>query len=117
MFTLLDEINPLKLCANTLLFDSWFAYPSIIKRSSKVHYTYGGKAYTLNQLYKKVRKNAAVPKFSPRFLLDWGHDENGEEVQARIIFVRDQNRSKKWLALLTTNLDHTDEDAVRIRTI
>ncbi|MGG1575379.1 transposase [Fictibacillus sp. NRS-1165] len=41
-------------------------------------------------------------------------EESGKEVQARIIFVRDRNRSNNWLALLTTNLDHTDEDAIRI---
>lgn len=71
MFDLLDEVNPLQLCAKTLLFDSWFAFPKVIKRvvseyplhvicmlksMHRVYYTYQGKEYTLNQLYKKVRK-------------------------------------------------------------
>jgi hypothetical protein len=129
MFTLLDEINPLKLCAKTLLFDSWFAYPSIIKRVvthyplhvvcmlkhlPTVHYTYKGGSYTLNQLYKKVRKKRGRAKILASILVGLGPDENGKEVQARIIFVRDRNRSKKWLAILSTNLDHTDEDIIRI---
>lgn len=129
MFNLLDEINPLKLGAKTLLFDSWFAYPRIIKRvaanyplhvvcmikrSPKVHYTYEGKDYTLNQLYKKVRKKRGRAKILASIRVGLGQDENGKEVQARIIFVRDRNRSKKWLALLTTNLNHSDEDAIRI---
>ncbi|MDY0406712.1 transposase [Virgibacillus sp. 179-BFC.A HS] len=130
MFDLLDSINPKKLGAKTVLFDSWFAYPAIIskivknyslhvvcmiKRSPKIHYTYEGKSYTLNQLYKKVRKKRGRAKILANVVVGLGHyDENGNEIRARIVFVRDRNRSKKWLALLTTNLDHTEEDAVRI---
>nr|WP_245799220.1 transposase [Virgibacillus siamensis] len=129
MFTLLDEINPVKLGAKTILFDSWFAYPriikqivthyplhvvSMIKNSPKIHYTYEGESYTLNQLYKKVRKKRGRAKILASLVVGLGHDGNGEEVQGRIIFVRDRNRSKKWLALITTNLDHSEEDAVRI---
>ncbi|SDJ30028.1 hypothetical protein SAMN04488123_1311 [Natribacillus halophilus] len=129
MFTLLDDINPVKLSAKTLLFDSWFAYPSIIKRvvtqypldvvcmikrSPKIHYTYEGESYTLNQLYQKVRKKRGRAKILASILVGLGADEHGREIQARIIFIRDRNRSKKWLAILTTNLDHTEEDAVRI---
>ncbi|QQK76108.1 transposase [Salicibibacter cibarius] len=129
LFTLLDDINPVKLGAKTLLFDSWFAYPSIIKRvvtqypldvvcmikrSPKIHYTYEGESYTLNQLYQNVRKKRGRAKILASILVGLGSDENGQEIQARIIFVRDRNRSKQWLAILTTNLDHTEEDAVRI---
>jgi hypothetical protein len=130
MFDLLDSINPKRLGAKTVLFDSWFAYPAIIskiirnysldvvcmiKRSPKIHYTYEGESYTLNQLYKKVRKKRGRAKILANIVVGLGHDdENGNEIQARIIFVRDRNRSKKWLALLTTNQEHTEEDAVRI---
>jgi len=129
MFTLLDEINPQKLGAKTILFDSWFAYPRImkqvvtryplhvvamIKKSSKIHYTYEGQSYTLNQLYKKVRKKRGRAKILSSVIVGLGHDEQDNEVQGRIIFVRDRNRSKKWLALITTNLEHSQEDVVRI---
>lgn len=130
MFDLLDSIHPKRLGAKIVLFDSWFAYPAIlskivknysldvvcmIKRSPKIHYTYEGKSYTLNQLYKKVRKKRGRAKILANIVVGLGHDdENGNEIQARIVFVRDRNRSKKWLALLTTNLEHTEEEAVRI---
>ncbi|WP_286171353.1 IS4 family transposase [Lentibacillus populi] len=130
MFNLLDSIHPKKLGAKTVLFDSWFAYPAIIskivknyplhvvcmiKRSPKIHYTYEGESYTLNKLYKKVRKKRGRAKILASIVVGLGHDdENGNEIQARIVFVRDRNRSKKWLALLTTNLAHTEEDAIRI---
>ncbi|MBE1554515.1 transposase [Sporosarcina limicola] len=129
MFTLLDTIDPRKLGVKTLLFDSWFAYPSIlkrvvtnyslhvvcmIKRSPKVHYTYEGEKYTLNQLYKMLRKKRGRAKVLASVIVGIGFNENAEEVQARIIFVRDRNRSKEWLSLLTTNLEHSEEDAIRI---
>ncbi|WP_130859979.1 IS4 family transposase [Gracilibacillus phocaeensis] len=130
MFDLLDSINPNKLGAKTVLFDSWFAYPAIIskiiknysldvvcmiKRSPKIHYTYEGESYTLNQLYKKVRKKRGRAKILANIVVGLRHDDkNGNEIQARIVFVRDRNRSKQWLALLTTNLEHTEEDAIRI---
>ncbi|MEI3604045.1 transposase [Oceanobacillus sp. SE10311] len=130
MFNLLDSINPKQLGAKTVLFDSWFAYPAIIakivknyslhvvcmiKRSPKIHYTYEGESYTLNQLYKKVRKKRGRAKILASVVVGLRqYDQTGNEIQARIVFVRDRNRSKKWLALLTTNLEHTEEDAVRI---
>ena len=87
----------------------------MIKRSSKIHYTYKGKSYSVNQLYKKVRKKRGRAKILASIVVGLGHDDdNGNEIQARIVFVRDRNRSKQWLALLTTNLEHTEEDAVRI---
>jgi len=129
LFTLLDDTKRLKHGAKTLLFDSWFAYPSIIKRvvteyplhvvcmikrTPKIHYTYEGESYTLNQLYKKVRKKRGRAKILASIVVGIGTDEKDQDIQARIIFVRDRNRSKKWLAILTTNLDHSEEDAVRI---
>ncbi|MDN4606166.1 hypothetical protein P5G49_01565 [Sporosarcina sp. F6_3S_P_2] len=86
----------------------------MIKRAPKVHYTYEGEKYTLNQLYKKLRKKRGRAKILASVVIGLCPDENGKEVLARIIFVQDRNRSKNWLALLTTNLDHSEEDAIRI---
>ncbi|MDC3415142.1 transposase [Terrihalobacillus insolitus] len=129
MFDLLDEINPIQLCARTLLFDSWFGFPKVIKRvvsdyplhvicmlksMHRVYYTYEGEKYTLNQLYKKVRKKRGRAKILASVIVSIGLDDNGKDVQARIVFVRDRNRSKQWLALLSTNLDLPEEEVVRL---
>lgn len=129
MFDLLDDVNPLQLCTRTLLFDSWFAFPKVIKRvisdyplhvicmlkrMHRVYYTYEGEEYTLNQLYKKVRKKRGRAKILASVIVSIGSDDNGKDVQARIVFVRDRNRSKQWLALLSTNLDLPEEEVVRL---
>nr|WP_242698018.1 hypothetical protein [Bacillus sp. SD088] len=62
-----------------------------------------------------VRKKRGRAKILASIVVGLRHDdESGKEIQARIVFVRDRNRSKQWLALLTTNLEHTEEDAIRI---
>jgi hypothetical protein len=45
-------------------------------------------------------------------LVDIGEDEEGTPVPARIVFVRDR-RTKKWLALLSTELAISDEDIIK----
>jgi len=39
---------------------------------------------------------------------------SSEKSENKIVFVRDRNRSKKWLALLSTDIKLTDEEIVRI---
>lgn len=129
MFDLLNDVNPLQLCAKTLLFDSWFAFPKVIKRvvseyplhvicmlksMHRVYYTFEGKQYTLNQLYRKLRKKRGRAKILASVVVRIGIDEKGNDIMARIVFVRDRNRSKKWLAILSTNLDLPEEEVVRL---
>jgi hypothetical protein len=129
MFDLLDEVDLLQLCAKTLLFDSWFAFPKVVKRvvseyplhvicmlksMHRVYYVYEGEKYTLNQLYKKVRKKRGRAKILASVVVSLGEDEKGQDIKARIVFVRDRNRSKNWLALLSTNLDLPEEEVVRL---
>jgi len=40
-------------------------------------------------------------------------DSEGNPVPVRILFVRDRGRSKKWLALLSTDLELTDEEIIQ----
>ena len=78
LFDLLDDINPLQLCARTLLFDSWFAFPKVIKRvvseyplevvcmlkrMHRVYYTYEGQ--------KLCAKNVVVPRSSHLLSSAW----------------------------------------------
>lgn len=43
-----------------------------------------------------------------------GLDDNEKEIQARIVFVRDRNRSKNWLAILSTDVNLPEEEIVRL---
>ena len=127
MFDLLRQAQEYGIQASYLLFDSWFAFPSIIcrvrehrlhvicmlKSTKKVHYIYKGEKMTLETLYKILLKKPGRAKFLANAIVLIGNNSEGNPLPARILFVRDRSRSKKWLALLSTDLELTDEEIVQ----
>ena len=128
MFDLLRQAQKYGVQARYLLFDSWFAFPSIIckvrehrlhvicmlKSTKKILYTYKREKMTLDNLYKELFKKPGKAKVLANAIVQIGMDSEGNPVPARIVFIRDRNRSKKWLALLSTDLELTDEEIIRI---
>lgn len=114
--------------ASYVLFDSWFSFPVTIKKvydqgihvicmlksMPRVHYGYEGQILTLNSLYKVVRKKRGRAKILASVIVSLGMNDQGEEVKAKVLFVRDRRNKKKWLALLSTDLDLSDEEIIRI---
>lgn len=119
MFDLLRQAQEHGIQARYLLFDSWFSFPSVIRRvrehrlhvicmlksMKKIKYTYKGEKINLDTLYKELLKKPGKAKFLANAIVQIGNDSQGNPVPARILFVRDRNRPKKWLALLTTDLE------------
>jgi len=112
--------------ASHLLFDSWFAFPVTIRRllaqgmhticmlkvTEKIYYGYQGEKLHLAALYRKIRKRCGRAKILASVLVEIGEDDKGSPVLAKIVFVRDR-RTKKWLALLSTDMTLTDEEIVK----
>lgn len=116
------------ITAKYLLFDSWFAYPAVIltalghsihvvcmlKAMPKVRYEYEGHRFTLKELYTAVRKRRGRAKILASVIVTIGQDEQGNPVSVKIVFVRDRNRSRQWLALLSTDMNLSDDEVIRI---
>lgn len=113
--------------ADYLLFDSWFSFPAIIiglleqkqqvicmLKSAKTKYGYKGFDLTLNELYKTVRKRCGRAKILASVQVELGTNSDNETVMAKIVFIRARNAKKKWLALLSTDLDLADEEIVKL---
>jgi len=112
--------------ASHLLFDSWFAFPVTIRRllaqgmhticmlkvTEKIYYGYQGEKLHLAALYRKILKRCGRAKILASILVEIGEDGKGSPVLAKIVFVRDR-RTKKWLALLSTDMTLTDEEIVK----
>jgi DDE family transposase len=127
----LVEMVALAMTAGTtarhLLFDSWFAFPATIRRikalgmhtvcmlkdAKNITYELQGWPLTLKELYKSVRKRCGRAKVLAEVLVTIGPDEQGKPVTAKIVFVRDR-RSKKWLALLSTDTTLTAEEIITL---
>ena len=113
--------------ADYLLFDSWFAFPATIigllelkqqvvcmLKSAKTKYGYQGFDLTLDELYKSVFKRRGRAKILASVHVELGANSNKETVMAKIIFVRARSAKKRWLALLSTDLELADEDIVKL---
>ena len=108
-----------------LLFDSWFAYPApmrklltkgmhtlcMLKVTEKIFYRYQGEDLHLAAIYRKIRKRRGRAKILASVAVKIGEDDKGNPVSAKIVFVRDR-RSKKWLALQSTDTTLGDEEIV-----
>jgi len=107
--------------AKYLLMDSWFTMPAtvvtlakhlkiigMVKKSSRIHYTFNGKSLDLQAIYRRLTKRRGRAKIlaSVQVMLK-------DEVPAKLVFVRDR-RKKDWLALLSTDTELADENIVRI---
>jgi hypothetical protein len=119
------EVTASGIQASHLLFDSWFAYPATIRKllakgmhtlcmlkvTEKIFYRYQGEDLHLAAIYRKIRKRRGRAKILASVTVEIGEDDKGGSVSAKIVFVRDR-RSKKWLALLSTDTALGDEEIV-----
>ncbi|ETI89725.1 MAG: Transposase family protein, partial [Clostridium butyricum DORA_1] len=84
------------------------------KAMPKVYYNYDGKKLNLKSLYASLKKKRGKAKILSSAIVGIGHDDDGNEITAKIVFVRDRNRSRNWLALISTYVDLADDEIIRI---
>lgn len=111
--------------AKHLLMDSWYGFPSIItsvkpmidvicmvKNMKTIFYYQSGTAFTLGQLYKqmKKRRGRAAIKGSQMVEIKSGD----QTIQVKLVFVKNRNNKRDWLAILSTDMSLADEEVVRI---
>lgn len=128
MLKLIRQAVEYGIPASYVLFDSWFTYPktlieilslklhtvAMVKAMPKVYYNYDGKLMNLKTLYGSVRKKRGKAKILSSVIVGIGNDKEGKNVSAKIVFVRDRNRSRKWLALISTDISLSDDEVIRI---
>lgn len=111
--------------AKYLLMDSWFGFPSIItsvseminvicmvKNMKTIFYYQSGESFTLSQLYKKTKKRRGKAAIKGSQIVDIKHAD--QSIKAKIVFVKNRNKKREWLAILSTDVQLTDEEIVRI---
>lgn len=111
--------------AKYLLMDSWFGFPSIItsvsglinvicmvKHIKTVFYYQSGESYTLSCLYHKTKKRRGKAAIKGSQIVDIKQGE--ESIKAKIVFVKNRNKKREWLAILSTDVQLSDEEIVRM---
>ena len=110
------------------LFDSWYASPSFIlsvkglgydvvarlKNHENYRYLYEGKTLSLNQIYKASKKRRGRSRYLLCVSVHIRHDDFPETVPAKLVFVRDRNNRKKWIALVSTDTALSPEEIITL---
>jgi len=141
LLSMLDNACDIIRKGSYIVFDSWFCTPSLIReiakrelhvtgrlKNDKTHYLFrrNGKDCFVNleQLYGKLKKIPAAvrersqqtPDILGSFRVCLPLVEGYEALVVRIVFVKNKSASgsSAWLALLTTDLELTEEEVVRM---
>jgi len=112
--------------ASHVLFDTWFCSPSSLiaikemeydaiamaKKTPKMHYFYNGTMQPLTEIYKQNKKRRG----RSRYLLsvEVALINDGKSIPARIVYVRNKNKRKDYLALITTDMNISEDEIIRI---
>lgn len=95
--------------AKYVLFDSWFCFSGILlkikslglytvvmmKSMKTFKYRYQGNRLDLNSLHAAIRKKRGRAKVLASIVVGIGKDDDGNEVLAKVVFVRDRSNRKK----------------------
>jgi len=111
--------------AKYILFDSWYSFPSLIiplksmidvicmvKKMPKVYYYIENQSFTLCQLYREIKKRRGKANIKGSQLVQIRNE--GQDLEVKIVFVKNRNKKSDWLAILSTDITLSDEEIVRI---
>lgn len=110
-----------------VLFDCWFSFPATIigiaklklnvvarlKKSPKIKYLLGDEKMTLSQIYASAKKRRGKSKYLLSVPVKL-YSKEGETIDARIVYVRDRNNKKNWIALISTDMNLTEEEIIQL---
>ncbi|MCI5224762.1 MAG: IS4 family transposase, partial [Candidatus Electrothrix sp. AR4] len=123
---LLETMVKRVLCAGIgvdyILMDSWFCFPSILatlgqhvpvicmtKDMKSILYRYKGQRVRLSKLYTLLKKRPGNASLLASVIT-----ETTQGQLVKIVFVRHRHYKRKWLAILSTDVDLPDDEIVRI---
>lgn len=85
---------------------------AMIKKTPKMHFLYNGKMQPLTEIYKNSKKRRGRSRYLLSVEVTVKKDE--EFIPARVVFVRNRNKRKEYLILITTDMDLSEDEIIRI---
>ena len=124
---MLRNVKGNKTDAKYVMFDSWFSSPSLMipicemgyqvvarLKNNNTKYYYNGEMLTLKQIYSKNRKRSGKSKYLLSVNIEVKHKDFERNVDAKIVFVRNKNKRKEWIALISTDLSLNEEEIIAL---
>ena len=126
MLELLKSAKAAAIPAKYVLFDSWFSSPSslhavkqmgydvigMVKKTPKMFFRYNGEDMSLISIYNKNKKKRGRSKYLLSVMVDVVKD--GEIIPAKVVYVRNRNKRKEYLCLISTDGDLDEDEIIRI---
>ena len=130
MLMMLEAALKAGIRAKHVLFDSWFAYPATIiktktlglhvtarvKDTVKIKYLVNGQRKTAKEIFRGHKKRRGKSRYLLSITVDLYTTENNEEVTipARLVYVRNRQKRKEWIALITTDMSLSEEEVIAL---
>ena len=126
MLELLSSAKKAAIPAKYVLFDSWFSSPKslhavknlgyevigMIKKTPKMFFRYNGEELSLIDIYKRNKKRRGRSKYL--LSVDVEAIKDGKAVPARVVYVRNRNKRKEYLCLITTDTSLCEDEIIRL---
>ena len=126
MLELLKIAKKAAIPAKYVLFDSWFSSPStlhavksigydiigMVKKTPKMFFRYNGKDMSLTTIYNQNKKRRGRSRYLLSVLVDVVKD--GKVIPAKVVYVRNRNKRKEYLCLISTDTTLDDNEIIRI---
>ena len=126
MLELLEHAKKAYIPAKYVLFDSWFSSPSslhsvkkigydviaMVKKTPKMFFRYQGEDMSLISIYNKNKKRRGCSKYLLSVMVDVVKD--GDIFPAKVVYVRNRNKRKEYLCLISTDVTLDENEIIRI---
>ncbi len=126
MLELLKAAKAATIPAKYVLFDSWFSSPStlhavkgigydvigMVKKTPKMFFRYNNEDMSLVSIYNKNKKRRGKSKYLLSVMIEVVKNE--EIIPAKVVYVRNRNKKKEYLCLISTDTSLSEEEIIRI---
>lgn len=126
MLELLKAAKNSSIPAKYVLFDSWFSFPStlhavkeigydvigMVKKTPKMFFRYHGEDMSLISIYNRNKKRRGRSRYLLSVTVDVVKD--GSVIPAKVVYVRNRNKRKEYLCLISTDITLSEEEIIRI---
>lgn len=126
MLELLKAAKNSSIPAKYVLFDSWFSSPStlhavkeigydvigMVKKTPKMFFRYNGEDVSLISIYNRNKKRRGRSRYLLSVTVDVVKD--GSVIPAKVVYVRNRNKRKEYLCLISTDITLSEEEIIRI---
>ncbi len=126
MLELLKTAKKADIPAKYVLFDSWFSSPksihsvkelgfdviAMVKKTPKMFFRFDGKDMPLAEIYKKSKKRRGRSKYLLSVQVEVL--KNGFAIPAKVVYVRNRNKRKEYLCLISTDTSLSEEEIIRL---